>query len=139
MLPLPAAPQHLSFRLLAVIETIPSMLWSTSPVGEATQLIEESLNIMGLPQRTSLIVGGSAWTFSSCQARLAADPPDLTETNASIERTLRDIRLADKTVQHIRALFKRELYERSDECVPDILREPLRFVHENPKKRGGSN
>ena len=48
---------------------------------------------------------------------LAANPPDLTETNASIERILRDIRLADETMQHIRALFKSEPYEKSDaEC-----------------------
>jgi PAS domain S-box-containing protein len=66
---------------------------------------------------------------------LAANPPDLTETSASIERILRDIRSADETMQHIRALFKSEPYEKSDESVLDILRESLRFVHENPNKR----
>jgi PAS domain S-box-containing protein len=66
---------------------------------------------------------------------LAANPPDLTETSASIERILRDIRSADETMQHIRALFKSEQYEKSDESVLDILRESLRFVHENPNKR----
>ncbi|WP_187142963.1 PAS domain-containing protein [Terriglobus albidus] len=66
---------------------------------------------------------------------LAANPPDLTETNASIERILRDIRLADETMQHIRALFKRESVEKSDENVLDIIREALRFVHEDPNKR----
>jgi PAS domain S-box-containing protein len=66
---------------------------------------------------------------------LAANPPDLTETNASIERILRDIRLADETMQRIRALFKSEPYEKNDENVLDILRESLRFVHEDPKKR----
>jgi PAS domain S-box-containing protein len=66
---------------------------------------------------------------------LAATPPDLTETNASIERILRDIRLADETMQRIRALFKSEPYEKKDENVLDILRESLRFVHEDPKKR----
>jgi PAS domain S-box-containing protein len=64
---------------------------------------------------------------------LAANPPDLTETNASIERILRDIRSADQTMQHIRALFKSEPYKKSDENVLDIIRESLRFV------RGGSN
>jgi PAS domain S-box-containing protein len=67
---------------------------------------------------------------------LAADPPDLTETNASIERILRDIRSADEAMQHIRALFKSGPYEKSDESVLDIIRESLRFVHEDPKKRG---
>jgi PAS domain S-box-containing protein len=66
---------------------------------------------------------------------LAANPPDLTETNASIERILRDIRSADEAMQHIRALFKSEPYEKSDESVLDILRESIRFVHEDPNKR----
>jgi PAS domain S-box-containing protein len=66
---------------------------------------------------------------------LASNPPNLTETNASIERILRDIRSADQTMQHIRALFKNEPYEKSDESVLDIIRESLRFVHEGHNKR----
>ena len=66
---------------------------------------------------------------------LAANPPDLAETNASIERILRDIRSADEAMQHIRALFKSEAYEKSDQNVLDIIRESLRFVHEDPNKR----
>ncbi len=66
---------------------------------------------------------------------LAANPPDLTETNASIERILRDIRSADETMLHIRALFKSQPYEKNDENVLDIIRESLRFVHEDPNKR----
>jgi PAS domain S-box-containing protein len=66
---------------------------------------------------------------------LTANPPDLTETNASIERILRDIRSADEAMQHIRALFKSEPYNKSDESVMDIIRESLRFVHEDPNKR----
>jgi PAS domain S-box-containing protein len=66
---------------------------------------------------------------------LAANPPDLAEAKASIERILRDIHSADTAMQHIRALFKHEPYEKSDESVLDILRESLRFVHEGPHKR----
>ena len=66
---------------------------------------------------------------------LNADPPDLTEANASIERILRDVRSADETMQHIRALFKSEPYEKRDEGVLDIIRESLRFVHDGLKKR----
>ena len=66
---------------------------------------------------------------------LAANPPDLSEINASIERILRDIRSADEAMRHIRALFKSEAYEKSDESVLDIIRESLRFVHEDPNKR----
>jgi PAS domain S-box-containing protein len=67
---------------------------------------------------------------------LAANPPDLTETNASIERILRDIRSADETMQRIRALFKSERYEKREESVLDIIRESLRFIHEDPNRRG---
>ena len=66
---------------------------------------------------------------------LTVNPPDLIETNASIEGILRDIRLADETMQRIRALFKSEPYKKSDESVLDIIRESIRFVHEDPKKR----
>jgi PAS domain S-box-containing protein len=67
---------------------------------------------------------------------LAANPPNLIETNASIERILGDIRLADGTMQRIRALFKSKPYKKSDESILDIIRESFRFVHEDPKKRG---
>jgi PAS domain S-box-containing protein len=66
---------------------------------------------------------------------LTGNPPDLTETNASIERILRDIRSADETMQRIRALFKSEPYEKRDESVPNIIRESLRFIREDPNKR----
>jgi PAS domain S-box-containing protein len=67
---------------------------------------------------------------------LAANPPDLTETNASIARILRDIRSADETMRRIRALFKRESFEKREAHIPDIMREAVRFVHEDPNKRG---
>src|SRR6201997_2558167 len=67
---------------------------------------------------------------------LAANPPNLTETNASIERILRDIRSADKTMQHVRALFKRESFEKNEANIPDAIREAVRLLHEDPKHRG---
>jgi C4-dicarboxylate-specific signal transduction histidine kinase len=66
---------------------------------------------------------------------LAANPPNVTETTSAIDRILRDIRSADEAMQHIRALFKSEPFEKSDESVRDILRESLRFIHEDPNKR----
>jgi PAS domain S-box-containing protein len=66
---------------------------------------------------------------------LAANPPNLTETTASIERILRDIRSADETMQHIRALFKQEPFEKREANIPDIVREAVRLVHEGPNKR----
>ena len=76
--------------------------------------------------------------FGNAQAAkrwLAANPPNLTETNASIERILRAIRSADETMQHIRALFKRESFEKTEANIPDMIREAVRLVHEDPKKR----
>jgi PAS domain S-box-containing protein len=67
---------------------------------------------------------------------LAANPPNLSETNASIERILRDIRSADETMKHIRALFKRESFEKREANIPDVMREAVRLVHEDPNKRG---
>jgi signal transduction histidine kinase len=58
---------------------------------------------------------------------LAASPPDLTETNASLERVLRAIRSADETMQRIRALFKRESFEKTEANVPDMIREGCSF------------
>src|SRR5260370_37520873 len=66
---------------------------------------------------------------------LTASPPNKMQASASIERILRDVRGADQTMQHIRALFKSEPYQKSDESVLDIIRESLRFVHEDPNKR----
>jgi C4-dicarboxylate-specific signal transduction histidine kinase len=38
-------------------------------------------------------------------------------------------------MQHIRALFKQESFDKKDVNFPDILREVVRFVQEDPKKR----
>ena len=72
----------------------------------------------------------------AAQRWLAANPPDLTKTNASIERILRDIRSADETMQHIRALFKRESFEKREARIPDMIGVAIRFVYEDPNKRG---
>jgi C4-dicarboxylate-specific signal transduction histidine kinase len=66
---------------------------------------------------------------------LNAAPPNVTEVNSSIERIVRDARAADETMQHIRALFKQESFNKKDVNIPDILREVVRIVQEDPKKR----
>ena len=66
---------------------------------------------------------------------LNAAPPNGTEVNSSIERIIRDARAADETMQHIRALFKQESSDKKDVNIPNILREVVRFVQEDPKKR----
>jgi PAS domain S-box-containing protein len=66
---------------------------------------------------------------------LAANPPNLAETTTSIERIIRDARAADEVMQHIRALFKQEPFEKTDVSVLDMVKGAVRFVHEDPKKR----
>ena len=66
---------------------------------------------------------------------LNAAPPNVTEVNSAIERVIRDARAADETMQHIRALFKHESFDKKDVNIPDILREVVRVVQEDPKKR----
>jgi PAS domain S-box-containing protein len=66
---------------------------------------------------------------------LNAGPPNRTEVNSSIERVIRDARAADETMQHIRALFKQESFDKKDVNIPDIVREVVRIVQEDPKKR----
>jgi C4-dicarboxylate-specific signal transduction histidine kinase len=66
---------------------------------------------------------------------LNAAPANMTEVNSSIERTIRDARAADERMQHIRALFKQESFEKKDVNIPDILHDVIRVVQEDPKKR----
>jgi C4-dicarboxylate-specific signal transduction histidine kinase len=55
--------------------------------------------------------------------------------NSSIERVIGDARRADETMKHIRALFKQESFEKKDVNIPNILREVVRVVQEDPKQR----
>jgi signal transduction histidine kinase len=66
---------------------------------------------------------------------LAANPPNLEEANASIKRILRDARAVNETMQHIRALFNRESFDKKEASIPDIVVEAVRLVHEDPNKR----
>jgi PAS domain S-box-containing protein len=66
---------------------------------------------------------------------LAHNPPNLMETNASIDRILRDARGADETMQRIRKLFKREAFEKKEADIRDIVGEAVRLVQEDPNKR----
>src|SRR4029077_1899883 len=69
---------------------------------------------------------------------LAANPPNLLETNASIERIIRDARAADEVMLHIRALFKQEPFEKKQVSIRDVLSEAVRFLHGDPRKRNAS-
>jgi signal transduction histidine kinase len=65
---------------------------------------------------------------------LAATPPNLEETTASIDRIVRDARAADQTMQNIRALFRRQSFERKEASIPEMVREAVRLVQEDPNK-----
>ncbi len=65
---------------------------------------------------------------------LNAAPPNMTEVNSSIERTIRDARAADERMQHIRALFKQESFDKKDVNIPNILHDVVRVVQEDPKR-----
>jgi PAS domain S-box-containing protein len=65
---------------------------------------------------------------------LAANPPNLLETNASIERIIRDARAAGEVMQHIRGLFKQESFEKKQVSIRDVLGEAVRFLHGDPRK-----
>ncbi|MFI5248081.1 MAG: sensor histidine kinase, partial [Nitrospirales bacterium] len=66
---------------------------------------------------------------------LAAASPNLKETTASIDRIIRDAKAADEVMQHIRALFKQEPYDKTDVTILEVVRSAVRFVREDPKKR----
>jgi len=66
---------------------------------------------------------------------LNAVPSNVSEASPSIERIIRDARAADEAMQHIRALFKQESFDKTDVNIPDMLREVVRVVQEDPKKR----
>jgi signal transduction histidine kinase/HAMP domain-containing protein len=65
---------------------------------------------------------------------LLSNPPNIPETMTSIERVLRDGRTADERMQHIRALFKRESFEKKETSMPALFSEAIRLVREDSKK-----
>src|ERR1700733_10515958 len=66
---------------------------------------------------------------------LAAAPPNLEEAATSIDRVIRYSRGADATMQHIRALFRRDTFEKKEAGLFEILNEAVRLVQEDPTKR----
>ena len=104
-----------------------------STASKIATVAELSASIAHELNQPLMAVSGNA---QAAKRWLAANPPDLAEANASIERILRDIRSADATMQHIRALFKRESFEKREANIPDIIGEAVRLVHQDPNKRG---
>jgi signal transduction histidine kinase/HAMP domain-containing protein len=65
---------------------------------------------------------------------LLSNPPNFPETMTSIERVLRDGRTADERMQHIRALFKRESFEKKEAKISVLVCEAIRLVREDSNK-----
>src|ERR1700741_4242971 len=57
----------------------------------------------------------------ACKRWLAASPPNLSEARASVERVVRDARSADETMQSIRALFRRQTFQKRARNVKDMV------------------
>jgi PAS domain S-box-containing protein len=66
---------------------------------------------------------------------LAASPPNLMEARASVESVVRDARSADETMQCIRALFRRQTFQRREWNVKDMVLESVRLLQEDETRR----
>ncbi|WP_433969877.1 PAS domain-containing protein [Tunturiibacter gelidiferens] len=65
---------------------------------------------------------------------LSNRPPNLSEAMTSIERVLRGGSVADERMQYIRALFKQQPLRKKHAWPSKIIREAIRFVHEDAKR-----
>lgn len=64
-----------------------------------------------------------------------ATPPNIQEVTTSIDRIVRDAKAADQTMQNIRALFKRESFERREASLAEVISEAVRFVEGDRNKQ----
>jgi signal transduction histidine kinase len=66
---------------------------------------------------------------------LTAEPPNLMEAIASVDRIARSARIADETLERIRALFKQGSLQKKEASASDLMGEALmRLVQEDPHK-----
>jgi C4-dicarboxylate-specific signal transduction histidine kinase len=61
---------------------------------------------------------------------LAAEPPNLMEAIASIDRIARDVRAAGRTMGQIHALVKQASLDKREASIPDLISEAVRLVLE---------
>jgi signal transduction histidine kinase len=66
---------------------------------------------------------------------LDATPPNIQEVTTSLDRIVRDAKAADQTMQNIRALFKRESFERREASLAEVISEAVRLVEEDRNKQ----
>jgi PAS domain S-box-containing protein len=94
-------------------------------VAELSASIAHELN---QPLTAVLANAQAAWRW------ISNSPPNFSEAMASIERVLRDGRVADERMQHIRALFKQQPLRKKHAWPSQIIREAIRFVYEDAKR-----
>jgi PAS domain S-box-containing protein len=61
--------------------------------------------------------------------------PNVTEVNSSLDRSIRDALAAGERMQHIRALFKQESFEKREVDISELLRDVVRIVEEGFQRR----
>ena len=66
---------------------------------------------------------------------LAPGLPNLTEAIASIDRITRETRAVAETVERIREIYKQEFFNRKEAGIPDLIKDAVRLVSEDPGKR----
>ena len=94
-------------------------------MGQLTSSLTHELN----QPLTSVVANAQA-----ARRWLLGNPPNFPETMTSIERVLRDGRTADERMQHIRALFKRESFEKKEAKISVLVYEAIRLVREDSNK-----
>jgi PAS domain S-box-containing protein len=75
---------------------------------------------------TSVIANAQA-----CNRWLAASPPNLSEAKVSAESVVRDARSADETMKSIRALFRRQSFQKRRCNVKDMVLQSVRLLRED--------
>ena len=66
---------------------------------------------------------------------LAAEPPNLMEAIASIDRIARDARDAGRAMGQIEALVNQASLDKREATIPDLMSEAVRLVREDPNMR----
>jgi PAS domain S-box-containing protein len=104
-------------------------------VGRATQIATVAELSASIAHELNQPLTSVIANAQACKRWLAADPPNLTEARVSVESVVRDARSADETMQSIRALFKRQTFQKRERNVKDMVLESVRLLREDETRR----
>ena len=119
--------------IVAVINGQPDMqvVAQTSNGPEAVECFVRQLSASVVHQvnepLTSMLANAQA-----AKRWLAAEPPNLMEAIASIDRIERDARATGRTMGQIHALVKQASSDKREASIPDMISEAVRLVLEDP-------